>query len=261
MTGKLLHDRYCIRKTLGEGGMSKVYLAEDRRLHNRRLAIKEMMPCGTLKKQSEMKVLFQREAQILCILKHPNLPQVTDFFMEGESHFLVMEFVQGETLNAILQSTEGFIPEDLLRDWGIQLCQALEYLHGQNPPIIYRDIKPSNIILTDRGRLKLIDFGIARLFDSQKTADTMIIGTPGYASPEQFGRAQTDQRSDILLMALTETFSKRYRTELVNSSREKSHIRPRKVYLQPGSDPLQPCNRPGSLGHAILFHYPFDCQY
>jgi serine/threonine protein kinase len=201
--GQIIKDRYCIKKILGEGGMSRVFLAEDQRLHSRLWAIKEMSPSGTEEETKEMKIQFEREAQILCKLSHMNLPRVADYFIEGGKNYLVMEFIEGETLFDILQKTTGFIKEDDLRTWGVQLCEALEYLHGQDPPIIYRDIKPKNIILTPEGKIKLIDFGIARLFDMSKVSDTIIIGTPGFASPEQYGRGQTDQRSDIYSLGAT----------------------------------------------------------
>lgn len=201
--GNIIRDRYFIKESLGEGGMSRVYLAEDRRLHNKQWAIKEMNPCGSPEEQHEMEQQFQREAQILCQLDHPNLPKVSDYFCEASMSYLVMEFIRGETLFDILTKTERFIDEEKLRDWGVQLCDALEYLHCKNPPIIYRDIKPKNIILTPDGTVKLIDFGIARLYDLQKVSDTIIIGTPGFASPEQYGKGQTDQRSDIYSLGAT----------------------------------------------------------
>jgi serine/threonine protein kinase len=201
--GQIIKDRYCIKKILGEGGMSRVFLAEDQRLHSKLWAVKEMSPSGTDEETQEMKVQFEKEAQILCRLNHANLPKVADYFIEADSNYLVMEYIEGEILFDILQRTSGFIKEEDLRDWGVQLCEALEYLHGQSPPIIYRDIKPKNIILTPGGKIKLIDFGIARLFDMSKVSDTIIIGTPGFASPEQYGKGQTDQRSDIYSLGAT----------------------------------------------------------
>ena len=202
-TGQIIKDRYHIKKILGEGGMSSVFLAEDRTLHNKLWAVKEMKPCGTDEEQKELERQFLKEAQILCRLKHPNLPGVSDFFSENCMNYLVMEYIEGKTLFDVLQETPGFIREQDLRDWGVQLCEALEYLHCQSPPIIYRDIKPKNIILTPSGGVKLIDFGIARIFDLQKVSDTIIIGTPGFAPPEQYGKGQTDQRSDIYSLGAT----------------------------------------------------------
>jgi len=199
----IIKDRYQVKKVLGDGGMSRVYLVEDIRLHRKQWALKEMAPSGTPEEHQEMKTQFEREAQILCRLNHTNLPKVTDYFIEADNHYLVMEFIEGETLFDVAERTKGFIKEDVLRDWGVQLCEALEYLHSQTPPIIYRDIKPKNIILTPDGRIKLIDFGIARLFDMHKVSDTIIIGTPGFASPEQYGKGQTDQRSDIYSLGAT----------------------------------------------------------
>jgi serine/threonine protein kinase len=202
-----LNDRYIIKQLLGEGGMSRVYLVEDDKLQGKLRALKEMEPVadseddsGICKNSEEM---FRQEAEILCKLSHPNLPRILDFFSLGNLHYLVMEYVEGETLYDILTKTPGFIEENTLRDWGTQICEALEYLHGMEPPIIYRDIKPRNIILTPSGKLKLIDFGIARLFSEGKSNDTIIIGTPGFAPPEQYGKGQTDERSDIYSLGVT----------------------------------------------------------
>ncbi|MDQ7825762.1 MAG: serine/threonine-protein kinase [Candidatus Eremiobacteraeota bacterium] len=201
--GQMVKDRYVVKELLGEGGMSRVFLAEDSRLHGRLWAVKQMMHSGTDEEQNEMKNQFEREAQILCRLNHPNLPRVGDYFSEGQSDYLVMEYIEGETLFDILQKTEGFIDEETLRTWGVALSEALHYLHSQEPPIIYRDIKPKNIIRTPDGKIKLIDFGIARFYDLHKVSDTIIIGTPGFASPEQYGKGQTDQRSDIYSLGAT----------------------------------------------------------
>jgi len=203
VVGETLHERYLISKILGEGGMSCVYLAADGRLGGKCWAVKEMTPSGTPEEQAEMKCQFDREAEILCRLNHPNLPRVADHFQEEGRNYLVMEYVEGETLFDLLEKAAGFLAEETLRDWGVQLCEALDYLHRQSPPIIYRDIKPKNIILMPDGKIKLIDFGIARLFDLQKISDTIIIGTPGFASPEQYGRGQTDARSDIYSLGAT----------------------------------------------------------
>jgi serine/threonine protein kinase len=146
---------------------------------------------------------FLAEARILSRLNHPNLPAFTDFFTEGTRHFLVMEFIDGNTLEELLEANHGPFSERRVLGWARQLCDVLEYLHNQQPPIIFRDLKPGNIMLTRGGRIKLIDFGIARLFRASGSQDTQLLGTPGFAPPEQYGSAQTDERSDIYSLAMT----------------------------------------------------------
>ncbi|MHB2019024.1 MAG: serine/threonine protein kinase [Candidatus Xenobia bacterium] len=197
----VLEQRYRVIKEIGRGGMGRVYLIEDQSLPGRQWALKEMLPGADDDKSYADQ--FRREAEILCGLRHPNLPAVIAWFVVEERRYLVMEYVEGQTLEQVLQRTEGFLDEAKLRHWGVQLCDTLHYLHTQVPPIIYRDIKPGNIIVTPSDTVKLIDFGIARLFGEQKQADTIIIGTPGFASPEQYGRGQTDPRSDVYSLGAT----------------------------------------------------------
>ena len=134
---------------------------------------------------------------MLAQLAHPNIPKVTDYFTENNKHYIVMEFVPGETLEDHLVRQRAPCNEQEVRQWAGQLCDVLAYLHSQNPPIIFRDLKPGNIMLTPQGQIKLVDFGIARLFKPGKASDTQVVGTPGFASPEQYGRGQTDGRSDV----------------------------------------------------------------
>ena len=196
----ILQNRYRIVRQVGGGGMGTVYLAEDLRLPGRRCAVKEMSPAFLSPHDQAWAVpAFQREAHLLASLSHPNLAAVTDFFPEGENWYLVMEFVEGETLARRLERSPGHrlpLPEALpiIR----QLCDVLEYLHTRQPPVIFRDLKPSNIMLTPEGRVKLIDFGIARFFRPGQRQDTVNLGTPGYAAPEQYGGlGQSDPRTDI----------------------------------------------------------------
>jgi len=198
--GTILQNRYRIVRQVGGGGMGTVYLAEDLRLPGRRCAVKEMSPAFLSPHDQAWAVpAFQREAHLLASLNHPNLAAVTDFFPEGGNWYLVMEFVEGETLARRLERSPGHrlpLPEALpiIR----QLCDVLEYLHTRQPPVIFRDLKPSNIMLTPEGRVKLIDFGIARFFKPGQRQDTVNLGTPGYAAPEQYGGlGQSDPRTDI----------------------------------------------------------------
>jgi eukaryotic-like serine/threonine-protein kinase len=142
-------------------------------------------------------VSFQREAHMLVDLSHPNLPRIYDQFAEGRRWYLVMDFIEGQTLEELLNITNQRLPLEQVLHIGIELCTVLDYLHTRYPPIIFRDLKPSNIMLTPDEHLYLIDFGIARHFKPGQTKDTIAFGTLGYAAPEQFGKAQTTPRADI----------------------------------------------------------------
>jgi hypothetical protein len=201
----VLAERYVIVRKVGGGGMGAVYQATDQRIQGKLWAIKEMSDAAItnpLDKQQAVDA-FRREAQLLATLDHGNLPKVSDYFTEEGKHYLVMDFVQGRTLAQVLHSAAGFLAEDEVVDWVIQLCDVLAYLHSRQPPVIFRDLKPANVMLDAEGRIKLIDFGIARLFQPGKGKDTQIMGTPGYAAPEQYGTGQTDARSDIYALGVT----------------------------------------------------------
>src|SRR5262245_16330144 len=195
----VLQERYIISEKLGQGGMGAVYRASDRRLSTVSWAIKEMSQSaitGPLERQ-QAREAFLQEAEMLAGLSHPHLPRVTDYFEQDGKAYLVMEFVPGETLLSFLQREGLPQPQQRVFEWSRQLCDVLEYLHTQNPPIIFRDLKPANIMLTPQGQMKLIDFGIARLFKPGQAKDTQAFGTVGYSAPEQYGRGQTDARSDV----------------------------------------------------------------
>lgn len=193
---EILKDRYRIVKTLGEGGMSKVYLAENIKLGTL-WAIKE------ISKKNEMKIDFLAEPNILKKLEHPALPRVFDIIENEESIYVVVDYIEGISLDKKLIET-GFFTESVILDWARQLCGVLDYLHELRPnPIIYRDMKPSNIILTKSGSLKLIDFGIAREYKKNSGNDTVYIGTRGYAAPEQYGSGQTSVATDIYSLGVT----------------------------------------------------------
>ena len=141
---------------------------------------------------------FKREALLLAGLTHPNLPSIYDHFSEAGRWYLVMDFIEGETLEERLnKEPEGRLSVEEAQRIGIQLCTVLGYLHGRQPPIIFRDLKPANIMMTPDGHLYLIDFGIVRHFKPGQAKDTIAFGSPGYAAPEQYGKAQTTARSDI----------------------------------------------------------------
>jgi serine/threonine-protein kinase len=200
----VLQERYIISEKLGQGGMGAVYRAGDRRLSTVSWAVKEMSQSaitGPLERQ-QAREAFLQEAEMLAGLSHPNLPRVTDHFEQDGKAYLVMEFVPGETLLSYLQR-EG-LPQSQQRvfEWVRQLCDVLGYLHTQDPPIIFRDLKPANIMLTPSGQIKLVDFGIARLFKPGQAKDTQAFGTIGYSAPEQYGRGQTDARSDVYALGV-----------------------------------------------------------
>ena len=186
--------------------MGAVYLVTDSRLDGKKCALKEMSDTAitTPTELQQAKEAFHREAKILSDLSHPVLPRVTDFFTQGNKHYLVMDYADGRPLDEILERRTRPFPVSQVVMWGKQICDVLTYLHTQTPPIIYRDLKPGNIMLApDRMNLKLIDFGIARTYKPQRSKDTIAMGTPGYSPPEQYGKGQTDQRSDIYALGAT----------------------------------------------------------
>ncbi len=208
--GTLLNRRYRIIGQAGGGGMGIVYKAADTRFGGRVVAVKEMRHTdgdGTpLSPQhiAEARSRFSEEAMLLARLQYPSLPSIFDHFEENNRSYLVMEFIEGGTLDSRLRRASGAaLPlDEALRIVG-QICAALEYLHTRQPPIIFRDLKPSNIMLTPQGDVYLIDFGIARLFKPGQSQDTRMAFTPGYAAPEQLlGIAQTDPRADIFSLGV-----------------------------------------------------------
>jgi hypothetical protein len=146
---------------------------------------------------------FRQEANLLVPLSHPNLPNVSDIFEEAGKAYLVMEFIEGKTLETIQEEANGPLDEHQVLDWALQLCNVLLYLHSQPQQIIFRDMKPSNVMITKNGQVKLIDFGIARIFKSSSTKDTTSLGSRGYAPLEQYGRGQSDPRSDVYALGAT----------------------------------------------------------
>lgn len=196
--GQTLSGRYEILEVVGRGGMGTVYRARDNRLDTT-VAVKEMIERDIPLDEREAAVRqFEREAKLLGQLSHPNLPRVTDFFVEADHCYLIMEFVVGRTLDSLLRANPGQpLPLLDVLNWGIALADVLAYLHSQEPPVVFRDLKPANIMLQADGTLKLIDFGIARRFQAGLTKDTLLYGSPGYSPPEQYGRGQTDPRSDL----------------------------------------------------------------
>jgi len=201
--GVVLQSRYEIKKVLGVGGMGAVYLAQDLRFTGitRWCALKEMISSTPDPHVRRLAVQsFMREANLLVQLRHPGIPQIYDFFSEAVRSYLVMEFVEGKNLEEVLEGTSGMLKEETVLDWAVQVCDVLIYLHSQNPPIIFRDLKPSNIMLRDSNKIALIDFGIAKAFESGQKGT--MIGTEGYSPPEQY-KGIVDPRGDIYALGAT----------------------------------------------------------
>lgn len=201
--GSLLDGKYKILNKIGQGGMSVVYLAMNEKA-NKQWAIKEMRKEKN-KNYEIMKQSLITETNLLKELKHPYLPSIADIIENDDTIIIVMDYVEGRPLSDIL-TEEGTIEEDKVADYAIQLCDVLDYLHSQNPPIIYRDLKPANIMLRPDGKITLIDFGTARKYNYDSVSDTTCLGTIGYAAPEQFAGEtlrQTDARTDIYNLGAT----------------------------------------------------------
>ncbi|HEY7974420.1 MAG TPA: serine/threonine-protein kinase, partial [Ktedonobacterales bacterium] len=189
--------RYVVEEVIGQGGMGHVYRVLDTHLSMRR-ALKEMIPQMGGPEAELMN--YQREAQMLLKQEHPGIPQIFDSFIEYRRAYIVLQYIPGDNLEQRLASASGYLPQDQVGQWMLQLCRIVAHLHSQRPPIIFRDIKPNNIILTPDGRIVLVDFGIAKTFvpDEEHTN----VGTNGYAPPEQYKR-QAEPRSDIYAIGAT----------------------------------------------------------
>jgi serine/threonine-protein kinase len=193
--------------------MGAIYQAEDTRLEGRLCALKEVIPepGDSPEHLEQTQAQFHREASVLARLDHPNLPKVSDYFLYGGRDYLVMDFVPGQDLRELIEearSKEKFLPEDQVLTWAKQLCDALEYLHSQDPPVLHRDIKPANIKLTPTGTIKLVDFGLVKLMAPDDSRTITVLqgrGTVQYTPLEQYGgdTGHTDVRSDIYSLGAT----------------------------------------------------------
>ncbi|WP_152393729.1 serine/threonine protein kinase [Paenibacillus guangzhouensis] len=191
---QVLGGRYRVMKQIGEGGMSYVYLVEDLKLVGKRWAVKE-----TRLQQPGNAAGVAAEAAMLIRLNHPNLPQIVDFLgPDAEGYiYLFMDYIEGETLAVDFERRGRSLAFDHILRLGIQLCEVLQYLHQCQPPIVYRDLKPTNVMMDVHGQIRLIDFGIARHFKPNQEDDTVCLGTVGFAAPEQYTGKQSDTRSDL----------------------------------------------------------------
>ena len=199
--GSLVDGKYKILNKVGQGGMSVVYLAMNEKA-NKQWAVKEVRKDGVLDFEAVKQGLVA-ETDILKRLDHPYLPSIIDVIDTDESFIIIMDYIQGNSLNKALEEF-GAQPQDEVIKWAKQLCDVLGYLHTRTPPIIYRDMKPANVMLKPDGNISLIDFGTAREYKEKNLADTTCLGTVGYAAPEQFGgMGQTDARTDIYCLGAT----------------------------------------------------------
>lgn len=200
--GQIIENKYEILKRIGKGGMSEVYLAMDRNL-NKQWAVKEIKKKARDRNNEVVIQSAIAEANMMKKLDHPCLPRIVDIIDRKNVIYVVMDYIEGEPLSKILEQY-GAQPQETVIEWAKELAGVLEYLHMQDPPIIYRDMKPANIMLQPNGNIKLIDFGIAREYKKQNVEDTVSLGTKGYAAPEQFGgKGQTDPRTDIYCLGVT----------------------------------------------------------
>lgn len=209
----VLRERYQLKKIVGQGGMGKVFLAGDLRLPGRLCAIKEVRPeahVSAAERQQEQ-AQFLREASLLAQLDHPNLPKVSDFFSDNGLDYLVMDFVPGKNLKELIDESHilgKHLDVDIVAEWSEQILDAVAYLHRQVPAVLHRDIKPSNIKLTPDSRIKLVDFGLAKVMTGDDSSTITVIqgrGTAYYTPLEQYGAdsEHTDERSDIYSLGAT----------------------------------------------------------
>ena len=200
--GTVIDGKYELLKLIGKGGMSRVYLAMDKRL-NKQWAVKEIIK-NTRSRNNEIIVQsLIAEANLMKKLDHPTLPRIVDIIENKNTIYVIMDYIEGESLSSELEK-HGAQPQELVIEWAKQLGEALDYLHTRKPPIIYRDMKPANVMLKPDGSVKLIDFGIAREYKEGQSEDTVSLGTKGYAAPEQFGgKGQTDERTDVYCLGVT----------------------------------------------------------
>lgn len=204
LTGVTLVNRYVIQEVIGVGGMGSVYRARDLHFPNvvKLVAVKEMINSASdsLIRKTIIQN-FEREANILATLNHTSIPRIYDYFSQGERSYLVLEFINGKDLEAIIEETEGFLLEEQVLVWAIELCDVLSFLHGHKPdPIIFRDMKPSNVMINQSQHIVLVDFGIAKPFQAGQKGT--MIGTEGYSPPEQY-RGEATPLADIYALGAT----------------------------------------------------------
>lgn len=197
----MLAGRYKIEAVVGRGGTGAVYKVADTRTPQC-WAVKELWSDNANAEHLGLKRRLMAEITMLSQLRHSNLPRIVDAFESDGRDYIVMDFIHGRDLRNIVREA-GPLSLSLVVSFGTQIASVLDYLHCQPQPIIFRDLKPANIMVDVNGKIKLIDFGIARLFMPEATSDTRAFGTPGYAAPEQYGRGQSDKRTDVYTLGAT----------------------------------------------------------
>jgi predicted Ser/Thr protein kinase len=200
----VLMQRYRILEKIGEGGFGLVYKAIDKK-NNMIVAIKQINVAAlSMQEIIDATDSYNREITLLPRLQHQSLPHIYGYFTDEDHWYIIMEYINGETLEETLaKASTGRLPVQQVLNIGMALCDVLAYLHAQQPSIIYRDIKPANIMITDKGAIYLIDFGTARRYRADQSRDTGSLGSPGYAAPEQYGKAQTTPKTDIYGLGAT----------------------------------------------------------
>ena len=237
--GSLFAQRYRILSRVGEGGFGVIYKAQDIEQHRTLVAIKQInLRALSPREMIEATDSYNREVRLLSQLHHDCIPRIYNYLTDPDHWYIVMDFIEGQTLeDRLQQARRGRLSTQRVLEIGIALCDVLGYLHARHPAIIFRDVKPANIMLTKTGRLYLIDFGIARQYAADRSKDTGSLGSPGYAAPEQYGKAQTTAQTDIygLGATLQTLLTGREPLELAVSSEKqvrKIHRRiPRKLHL------------------------------
>ena len=202
--GHILNNIYRVVRLLGKGSMGNVYLVE-RVEDNKKFVVKELMFSKEASLNPEdAKEIFFREAEFMAEFDHPGIPKIYGAFSQDGRYYLAMDYMEGKTLEEIINSSEGPVDTYLAVKWTVSLCKILYYLHNCfKAPIVYRDLKPSNIIITPEDEVKLVDFGIARYYNPDKNTDTFSYGSPGYAAPEQYkGRGQSSPQTDVFALGV-----------------------------------------------------------
>jgi eukaryotic-like serine/threonine-protein kinase len=202
--GRCVGGRYQVVQLLAQGGMSRLYGAFDRQRADELVAIKELQALGTpAVDRWTLITAFMREANILGDLHHPHIVRALDFIEEQDGYYIIMEWLGGQNLHSQLEMTPGGLPEAQVLGWARQLCSALRYVHGHRPPIIFCDLKPSNVFLLNSQQVKLVDFGIARYYFPEADNASPRFGTPGFAAPEQYRAGRISPATDVFGLGRT----------------------------------------------------------